>query len=287
MQINDRLQDRVRTFIYTEQQKVIAGTDGEETFNRVFGKEARIVAVLYRAGWGESRWTRIEQTAIRNRGHEHGYKFTVFIPLEEPSRVPEWLPAAQVWVDVNRFGIDAAAAVIQARIQDAGGQVHQETIEEHAQRIEREIAFVKRRDQFQWDEGVKAAKQEVAKLTTAIESRAEAVNRVSSIRLAVVQQSASVYLVGLDRALGIHWQQRSGNHLEGAFLDASLFSHRPAGPNQWMFEKPKLTRSMRFRFDLLPSESGGWISEDAQKQMFSTDALAEYLTKFYLEHGRN
>ena len=96
MQLNDRLQDRVKTFIYTEQQKVVAGTDGEEVFHRVFGKEARIAAVLYRQGWGQSRWTRIEETAIRNRGHEHGYTFALFIPLDEPPKVPEWLPARQV-----------------------------------------------------------------------------------------------------------------------------------------------------------------------------------------------
>ena len=51
-QINDELQDRYRTFIYTEQQKKLAGTDGEETFKRVFAKEALLVAVLFRPEWG-------------------------------------------------------------------------------------------------------------------------------------------------------------------------------------------------------------------------------------------
>ena len=51
-EINDALQDRYRTFIYTEQQKKLAGTDGEEMFRRVFSEEARTVAVLFRPGWG-------------------------------------------------------------------------------------------------------------------------------------------------------------------------------------------------------------------------------------------
>jgi len=187
MQLNDRLQDRVKTFIYTEQQKIVAGTDGEITFHRVFGKEARKVAVLYRTGWGESRWTRIEQTAIRNRGHEHGYTFTVFIPLDKSPKVPNWLPAAQVWVDYNRFGLDGAAAVIEARIQDAGGQVHQETLEEHAQRTERAIAFSQRREKFQWDEGVQAARREYGKLAPALQSCVETIKKSSSIPLAVEQ----------------------------------------------------------------------------------------------------
>lgn len=185
MQLNDRLQDWVNTFTYTEQQKVVAGTDGEETFHRVFGKEARIVVVLYREGWGQSRWTRIEETAIRNRGHERGYRFTVFVPLEDPPKVPAWLPAAQVWVGLNRFGIDAAAAVIEARIQDSGGQVHQESIEEHAKRIERAMQFDKRREAFQWDEGVRGAQQEFANLKKALTVRADNVKDSSSIALSV------------------------------------------------------------------------------------------------------
>lgn len=287
MQLNDRIQDRVNTFIYTEQQKVVAGTDGEETLHRVFGKEARVVVVLYRMGWGESRWTRIERTAIRNRGHERGYTFAVFVPLDEPPNVPDWLPAAQIWVDFNRFGIEGTAAVIEARIQDAGGQVHQETLEEHAQRTKRAIEFAKRREKFQWDEGVRMAQQEVAKLKLALESRAEIVKNSSSIQLSVQHTRwGSVYLIGLGCALGVLWKQQVINHLRDAFLDVALFTHRPAGPGEFQFETPQKIHSMRFVFDLLPSEMGGWISDDAQRRSFSTDALAEYLTKFYLEHGR-
>ncbi len=287
LQLNDRLQDRVKTFIYSEQQKVVAGTDGEETFHRVFGKEARIVVVLYRTGWGESRWTRVERTAIRNRGNEHGYGFAVFIPLEAPPKVPPWLPTTQVWVDLNRFGIDAAAAVIDARIRDAGGQVHQETVEEHAHRIERAIRFTKRREQFQWDEGVKAAQGEINRLKEALESRAEIVRKATSIQLAVRQTGkSSFYLVGLGRALGIAWNLKAANHLGDAFLLVVLFNHPPAGRGEFQWESPHRIRSMRFVFDLLPSEVGGWILDDEQRRTFSTDLLAEYLVKNYLEHGR-
>ncbi len=286
LKLNDRLQDRVKTFIYTEQQKVVAGTDGEETFHRVFGKKTRIVVVLYRKGWGESRWTRIEETAIRNRGHEHGYKFALLIPLDEPPRVPEWLPAQQVWIDLNRFGIDAAAAVIEARIQEAGGEVHQETVEEHARRVERQIAFETRRAEFQREAGVRAAQDEFAKLKDALASRADIVKKSTSITLSVDNRQDAFWLTGLGRALGLNWQRKYFNTLDGAFLDARLMSHPLPGPGQWMFEEPTVVRSLRFRFDLLPSEVGGWISNDVQHRAFSTDALAEYLTKFYLEHGR-
>ena len=64
-QLSDRLSDRMKVFIYSEQQKILAGRDGEETFNSVYGGRARVVAVVYRKEWGETPFTRIEQTAIR------------------------------------------------------------------------------------------------------------------------------------------------------------------------------------------------------------------------------
>jgi len=61
-QLNDHLRDRYRTFLYSRAQEQLVGTDGEETFNSVFEKEARIVAVLLRPEWGHTPWTRIEET---------------------------------------------------------------------------------------------------------------------------------------------------------------------------------------------------------------------------------
>ena len=53
-QLNDRLRDRYRTFLYSRVQELLVGTDGEKSFNAVFGKEARIVAVLLRPEWGHT-----------------------------------------------------------------------------------------------------------------------------------------------------------------------------------------------------------------------------------------
>src|SRR3990172_12533316 len=133
--INDLIQDRVKTFIYSRQQEKIAGTDGEETFNQVFGSEARIVVVLYRTNWGKTPWTRIEETAIRNRGYEDGYQFAIFVPLENSHEVPQWLPKTQIWVGIERWGIAGVASVIDARVQEYGGIPREETVEEHATRL--------------------------------------------------------------------------------------------------------------------------------------------------------
>ena len=79
IQIDSIVKGRISTFLYSKEQEEIAGKDGEEQFHKVFGQEARSVAVLYGPEWGKTPWTRIEETAIRNRGYEHGYDFVIFI----------------------------------------------------------------------------------------------------------------------------------------------------------------------------------------------------------------
>ena len=66
----------MKAFIYSEQQKVLAGRDGEQLFNAVFGEKARVVVILFRKEWGQTPFTRIEETAIKNRAFDYGYDFT-------------------------------------------------------------------------------------------------------------------------------------------------------------------------------------------------------------------
>jgi hypothetical protein len=135
----------VRVFLYSRQQEAVAGTDGEQTFNRVFGEEARIVVVLYRAGWGQTPFTRIEETAIRNRAFDQGYDFALFIPLDPSPTVPAWLPKNRIWIGLERWGEHAAASVIEARVQEAGGEPRQETAADSARRLARDLAAAQRR----------------------------------------------------------------------------------------------------------------------------------------------
>ena len=80
-QLNNKLKETLTTFLYSERQKEIAGRDGEKAFNEVFFQQSRIVVVLYRDSWGKTPWTRMEETAIRNRAFDDGYDFTTFIPV--------------------------------------------------------------------------------------------------------------------------------------------------------------------------------------------------------------
>ena len=127
--LNEGLKDWMSTFLYSEQQKVLAGTDGESTFKSVFRDEARTVVVLYRQGWGETPWTRMEQDAIRERAYDEGYDFVLFVKLDDSKNLPDWLPRTRLYIGYERYGPQGAMAVIEERAALAGGRIAPDTVQ--------------------------------------------------------------------------------------------------------------------------------------------------------------
>jgi hypothetical protein len=160
-QLHSKLQGRLSAFFYAdaERQKVIAGRDGEQVYSAVFGNQARTVVILYRAEWGQTGFTQIESTAIRNRAYEQGYEFTTFIN-RDGSPLPSWIPRTRVWIGIERLGLDATAAVIESRVLEAGGEPHEETAIARAERMRAERVVDSERQVFlDSQEGADAALQ--------------------------------------------------------------------------------------------------------------------------------
>src|SRR5437899_11207412 len=71
-ELADGLSPQLRVFVYIDRQREIAGTDGLTTFRAIFRSATRLVVVLFRNGWGESNWTRVEEEAISDRFLKEG-----------------------------------------------------------------------------------------------------------------------------------------------------------------------------------------------------------------------
>jgi len=287
-QINDLLQERLSTFLYSKRQGEIAGTDGEKTFNTVFGEESRVVVVLYRAGWGETPWTRIEATAIRNRAYDHGYTFALFIPLDDPPSVPKWLPSTQLWIGLKRWGGAGAASVIESRVQELGGEPHEESVIDHAARLQRSLDFEAKRKQFlNSHEGVAAAntefdvmKVEIDRLTKEISAQAPAV----SLRTKPAQRQ--VVILGLGLGLNVYWDYRYSNSLDGAQLKISVWDGHPPFPGIMQFDKPRQLRAISFTFDLAQGGQHCWVtSSGSEQRSYSSTELASFALKYLMEQG--
>lgn len=276
VQLNDLIQDRVSTFIYSENQKEIAGTDGERKFNEVFREQSRIVVVLFHDGWGDTPWTRIEQTAIRNRAYEDGYDFTVFIPLDESAKLPDWVPKTRLWVGLERWGLEGAASVIEARVQETGGSPREESFEERAFREKREIDAIRKRKEFLGSErGIKAADAEVAKLYQKIESHINTVRNKIGLSFKCVRQHKAFALISDKFSIRIVWHRHYANTLDNSELAVTSWRGYPPGMGKALFEDPTQLDSQTFHFDRDRTDEYGWLEVNSS-QFYTSQRLGEF-----------
>lgn len=287
VQLNDLLQSRLRTFVYSGRQDEVAGTDGEKTFNAVFGEQSRLVVVLYRNGWGQTPWSRIEETAIRNRAYEEGYDFVKVIPLDEKATVPRWLPKTQLWLGLNRWGMAGAASVIDARVQELGGQSREETVQGRAARLARSVRFSEIRQGFlHSDAGVAAANREFQVLCAGVNQSIAAINESgTSIRLESKNAPNQIVVLGLGPGLSITWRNRYSNTLDDSKLFAEVWKSHPPFPGIMHFEPPTQLSSQTFTFDLLPSNQRCWVSDDDRARNFDSTLLASHILKGYMDEA--
>lgn len=278
-QINDLLKDRLSTFIYSERQKELAGNDGEKTFIQVFGSEARTVFVLYRVKWGKTPWTRIEETAIRNRAYNESYDFVIFGRFDKSSRLPEYLPKTQIWVDLERWGAEVAAGVIETKVQEYGGTPQEETLEERAARLSREVAVDKERRTFLDSiEGVRAALQEIKDLFSECEKFVNAVsNKEAAINFQYQHVGNTIVIKGGGYSLGFLWSQQYRNSLKHSALYQKLWkgNYDASGRNIYVIEKPSELKELTYNFYISNTGEHGWREAKAKKRFYSSKRLIE------------
>lgn len=282
--LNDLLQDRLLTFLYSQKQSEIAGADGEKIFNAVFGQEARIVVVIYRSKWGKTPWTRIEETAIRNRAYSEGYDFVIFIPVEDSSKLPKWLPKVQIWYDYKRWGLEGAAAIIESRARNAGSEFREESAIDLAKRLKRQSDFEEFRNTFLHSvEGVYSADCEFGKIYDLIQLKSIEIKKHSDLMIEY-QRTRDGYLAACagGYCVSIYWNQEYSNSLRDSFLSVKFWDGLPSiiSRNR-LHDNTAIILETKYDFDINRVRSVGWF--DRQKSKFYiSDLLAEHILQSLL-----
>jgi hypothetical protein len=289
-QLSDLLSDRLSTFIYSEQQKVLAGRDGEKAFNEVFGSKARVVVVLHREEWGQTPFTRIEETAIRNRAFSDGYDFTVFIPTDGKG-VPKWVPKTQLYVGLDRWGENAAAAVIEAAVQRQGGEARPETSADKAGRMRRQRQFDQDQESFRGSPtGIAAAKDAWAMLTEELPEKVKAVaNDGLPITARFSRDQRDLFVYGLGKWMLVAWRQTYANTLDYSSLVVEFWNGPPPSANAYSSYEEGRHQSASLKFDhhLFRSGSSGYVEQHGAKRQIEAVGMPEFLLKLYLDsHDR-
>lgn len=278
--LNDLLQDRISTFIYPERQLEIAGKDGEVALKKAFGSESRVVVILYRNEWGTTDWTRVEQEAIRERGHHHGFDFCLIIPLENPPSKPEWFPSYNLWIGIERWGNEAAAAVIEARIQQAGGITREESLADRKARLERQIVSAEKRKAFlESEKALQPAGQEAQRVFNILEEMSKSLS-TASFPLQSERMMGGVKVVSSGFDIRTYWHQAYSNSLSNSGLHVRLYQ---IDTNERYDLKYNEIRNFEFEFSLNESDQHGWKARSRKKEFFNSSALAEFALRLLLD----
>jgi hypothetical protein len=111
--LHDKLAAGLDVFFFPRNQEELAGTDGLESMRAPFLRESRLNVVIYRPKWGKTRWTAVEERAIKESCLDNSYKTVFLYVVEHTSVLPEWVPETFIY-----FSADEPER--QRRVQPAG-----------------------------------------------------------------------------------------------------------------------------------------------------------------------
>lgn len=276
-EIRDRLSPSLDVFLYTHRQGEVAGTDGLESFRSMFREKARLVVVLYRLGWGDTPWTRVEKDGITDRFLAEGPTFLFWITLDRASPPPRWLPERLIRFNLQDYGVEQAAGAIKARAQEAGSTFRRETPADRARRLDEIEKFEQQRTALLGSEqGVKEAQTSVATLYSAIQDQVERVQQSApDLQIEAAHDQQTMVIRGKTCSVGVYWHNDYVNTLQEAGLVVTEFQGRVALPGQRVIyaREPKEIGEHVFRPDV--TRSMGWCWRADNSNLLSSEQLAE------------
>jgi hypothetical protein len=286
--VAELLRDRFRVFVYSEQQKKLAGRDGEEAFANVFARQARVVVVFYRQEWGKTSWTRIEETAIRGRAHDQGYDFSLWVPLDKDVILPAWLPKTRLWYNLERFGDAGLQAVIEQLIQERGGNTKPETLAERAERMQREIKLGDARTKLIEGYDANSARQVSSSAKEISDGIATWVEGGGLANAQVKRYGSHSLLVYFERepkapaCLLLRWTQPYTNHIGSkARLIATIYEGLPEVPEVWIIDQPTQIEELAFAPDLNGAFEICW-KKDGENVRLSSQAAIDAIARHFM-----
>jgi hypothetical protein len=281
--ISQQLNPRLTSFVYSEKQAELAGTDGEVTFNRVFTIETRLAIILYRPSWGETPWTRIEQTAIRNRGFKQGYDFSFFVVLDSSCQIPEWIPKPYLYFNFNRFGVDGICAAIESKLQTMGVDTSEPSIEQKAAILNRQLEGARDRKYFlESEKAIPIAQKEANTVYEKLIIAAEKIGKDNSeLRGQINTESREVSIELWGFRLIIFWKVYYMNSLKDSSFHARL-SERDRTPFRFD-EKFNSLKNYEFDFSMNLSNEYGWRLRSSRDRFYLSNELAEFALNLLID----
>lgn len=279
LQIHSRLSPQFSVFVYSKRQEELAGTDGLESFRVAFREKTRLVVVLYRKGWGETPWTRVEQTAITDRCLAEGWEFLLFVMLDDGDAPPKWLPKSEIRLSFQQYGLEQLLGAIKLRAEKLGSAPHVETAIDRAKRLQNDSDLRAERQRRLDQDGREAVDREYGAIAAA------AVRKINESRQHLSDGKVEA-AVGRDGVLTMRAQNVSvSTYLYITYpvtdtrMIVQLWKGRLMLPTESGFyrREPKVVRESKFFFDYQSANGWCWHPGGRSSEILTSEELAEHL----------
>ena len=275
-------------FIWAERQKELIGSgfNGVDAFKHVFRREAALNVIILSDGWGETKWTRHEQDAIRDRIHdEPNWLSLLVIEAERGARVPNWIGETPLRIDLPRYGRPEAVGIIRARMMELRVATRRQSPAEllEARNAERD-RIARQTGHFETVAAWTEVEAEIEKLFRELD-RLAAELAATEATVQFSQRPNAWVIVGHERGSVVDWIPRHHSLLRDAELSWAEFNSplliQPARISRVNSEEP----THRRYFIPQQDETDTWIWRNkGRDETHTTEQLAEILIKRAVEN---
>ena len=289
--LNDKLEGLLSTFFFPRKQEELVGTDGLESMREPF-TDARIAVVIYDEPWGETPWTRVEATAIKDRCLAQGWEGLVFVQVNKKSKLPKWLPNTHVRFSLEDYPIEQLAGAIKMRVQEQGGEIKKLDAVARAKQVRSEQEYLADRDALVRDQNwihnvvhasVRSNMQEVARLVGEL-------NKDGGFSIQVGAQDRQAVMRQGWVSVGCGWTQPIANLVADdpnygeCHVRVAEFSGQVLLPGErgMYMSRPTVLKEHKFKVVVSQTRDLMW-KEKGKSELIPADKLADRIVQIFLD----
>ncbi len=279
----DRLSEGLEVFFFPRSQEELAGTDGLESMRVKFRDESRLNVVLYRPKWGNTPWTAVEATAIKDSCLATAFRSLFFFVVEPTQELPTWLPETHVRFNYSDFPLDQAVGAIKLRVQERGGHYTPITPIRKAEILKAKGEFRSDKARMSSDEGRNMVFAKVEELFDEVRKHCDEVNAAGDVQIRYAahlrrgDREQSCTITNDRVSLRVFWYQPYSNSLDTAFLGVNEFNQGLLiPPGHLHLVTPEVIHDEKLLPDLSPARDYGWTFERKPERFISSKELANH-----------